>query len=511
LTLLAVTHNGFDGEIKINNTTKHVGSETDSYRNAVEAMLAAADGDTVVLAPGETLVGVKQNDGVTVVDSGHPSSLIEYVKNESGTNISKGKAVYVTGSGTYNRTVTLARADHPATSVTIGISLEEIANGDTGWIITRGPAIELDTSGFVDAGSFVYLSATDAGDMTSIAPTFPDYEIIVGTTMVVDATIGKISINPIADIQATTSNFFNGILREEFDFLVTSDGTDITGSLTDKYTSGSLTMMFSDGFTLLDVTDLSIQLIPGTDINPQQNFIYIPISTKLLTVNTSYPTGEHIKVANVILQSAATTVTDSALGNRNINDTLAGTDNQGHLTHMTSRMRKMPAHHDSGTEATLTGLPTNGYVQVTAGIVSQMHEQVFPAQSMPTDEIHIVNHDTTPYLSITDLKTLTLNALGDALLNSSFSLVLWAIANKSGEKSHIMLNLPTGGYSKNVPEDAVADAFNYSVYDIPNIFEGSAFLIARFTISSKSGSATVVRTPDAGTTVSPIAYCASSG
>ncbi|GAG86048.1 unnamed protein product, partial [marine sediment metagenome] len=64
-------------------------------------------------------------------------------------------------------------------------------------------------------------------------------------------------------------------------------------------------MVFSDGFTMLDCTPAcTIELTAGTVANPQANYIYIPISTKVLTVSTSeFPATEHIKVAYCYVQT----------------------------------------------------------------------------------------------------------------------------------------------------------------------------------------------------------------
>ena len=58
---------------------------------------------------------------------------------------------------------------------------------------------------------------------------------------------------------------------------------------------------------------------------------------------------------------------------------------------------------------------------------------------------------------------------------------MWGVCNKGGEPSHLMINLPTDSYNKNAPEQAEADASNYSVYSVPKQFQGVGFLIARFT------------------------------
>ena len=99
------------------------------------------------------------------------------------------------------------------------------------------------------------------------------------------------------------------------------------------------------------------------------------------------------------------------------------------------------------------------------------------------DDVHIVNHFVNQFLTVSNLNGQTSDALGVTLTNSSFSFVMWGIQNRAGCPSHLMINLPTGKYARLSPENAVSDAFNFSVYDIENKFQGFAFLIARFTFT----------------------------
>jgi len=116
----------------------------------------------------------------------------------------------------------------------------------------------------------------------------------------------------------------------------------------------------------------------------------------------------------------------------------------------------------------------------------QMHPQGFPATDTETgSDINVVNHSTTPYLAITNLNTQILTSLGASLNDKTFSFVLWGVANKTNEYSHLMLNLPVGTYKYNDGLKAVQDANNYSVYSIPQQFNGVGFLIARFTYRYK--------------------------
>ncbi|GAJ08425.1 unnamed protein product, partial [marine sediment metagenome] len=162
---------------------------------------------------------------------------------------------------------------------------------------------------------------------------------------------------------------------------------------------------------------------------------------------------------------------------------------QGHLSHVAERIRQIASAWDSGAEVSVTiGGGDEVWISNTSGVVYQMHRQTFPALDMETgDDIHVVNDDTEAYVTVTNLADITTDASGDSLVNSSFSVVIWGVANKSGEASHIMANMPLGTYSKNFPEYSVIDASANSVYTIPKSFQGVGFLMARLTFVNSGG------------------------
>ena len=147
----------------------------------------------------------------------------------------------------------------------------------------------------------------------------------------------------------------------------------------------------------------------------------------------------------------------------------------------TKTLRKENAKHDSGAAGTLTISGSDLWAAVTTGIISQLHDHIYPALDMQTgDDIHIVNNFAQPFVTESNLNTQTLDALGANLANSSFSFVLWGVQNRTGQTSHMMLNLPIGKYAKNDPDEAIADPLNKAIYSIPKNYVGRGFLIARF-------------------------------
>jgi hypothetical protein len=376
---------------------------------------------------------------------------------------------------------------------TLMVATMDIPPSGIGLATRFGRARGGDTSGFTP-GDGLFLSATASGELVDTRPAFPNYNISIGGVLVSDPEEGEIFVSITRDIFDTTLNFWNGSFRESIDFLVTSDGATVTGSLSPQNGHPDMTMMFSDGLSVLDTSPAAtITLTPGTDTNPQMNYVYVLKSTKVLTVSTSdWPTTEHIKVATVFLQSAATTAVNDALRNQNWNDHIQATDNDmGHMLHITEKLRQFEAQWLTGIEVSVTidtvPSPDAVYISTTAGKVFQLHRQIFPALDMETgDDIHIVNDFTVPYKTLTDLSDQTTLSDGSAIPNSKyFSIVIWGVQNKTGETCHLMCNMPSGTY--NSGDSAVSDALNYSVYEVPNDFQGVGFLIARVTFQNTSG------------------------
>ena len=158
----------------------------------------------------------------------------------------------------------------------------------------------------------------------------------------------------------------NGTFQETFDALVTSDGATVTMTLTNAGGDSFLTMQFSDAISQLDVSSSTIALTAGSDLSPTENFIYIPQSTKVLTKSVSdWPNEEHIKVSYFLVPSAGFVQSDESYVNQNWNDHLTSTDNQGHLTHMAERSRRMGAIYFSGVNPN----GTSGYLTLNGTTV----------------------------------------------------------------------------------------------------------------------------------------------
>ena len=88
------------------------------------------------------------------------------VRNASGSTITAGSAVYISGTSGNNQLITLADAD--TTNPAMGIVVSDISNNSNGVIVTNGEITGFDTSAF-SVNDTLYLSAT-AGELTNVRP-----------------------------------------------------------------------------------------------------------------------------------------------------------------------------------------------------------------------------------------------------------------------------------------------------------------------------------------------------
>lgn len=122
--------------------------------------------------------------------------LQQQARNSTGSTITKGSVVYISGATGQIGNITLAQANSYAASQVIGVANQDIPNNTNGWIVTQGTVTNFNTSGLTE-GANIYLSATTAGALTSTEPSTPNYAVHMGTCLYSNSVNGKIYINPI--------------------------------------------------------------------------------------------------------------------------------------------------------------------------------------------------------------------------------------------------------------------------------------------------------------------------
>jgi len=444
--------------------------------------------------------------------------------NDVGAQIDNGQVVHITSATGGKPDFTLAQANViTGAEGVIGVVTHDIGIGAEGLATSFGLVRDVDTSAF-GAGDTLWLDGVVAGGLVNAMPEFPNIPIIVGKCLVSDAVNGVILVNIVGTPKDIIYNNSNGTILESFDATVTSDGATITMSL-EQSGGGDLTMQFSDGLAVLDCTlpVCTIALTAGTVASPQQNYIYIPKSTKVLTKSTSdWPGTEHIKIAYLFVQTAAYVASDGPLINQNWNDHVAGTDLMGHMTHIGENIRRRGAVYFSGLDgAGGDDYSTSGAgsvtLQVGAGVVYQMHKQTIASKDTSgADDLHVINAHATDggaYLGTQNLYDITVDTQNVSLNNRYFNVVLIGVGNKSGEYAPLLVNIPNGSY--NTLSGAQNDTSGHDVLDIPrqfNIDSSTGFYICRLTFRKAGGTWVYQSTVDLrGTTPSSVSGGAAGG
>lgn len=122
-------------------------------------------------------VSLIDGDGDTTLQIGQEERIL--VHNNTGSTLTDGQVVYVTGSTGELPSVSLANASNESTSATtIGVVTESIANGADGFITTSGLIHGLNTLAFTE-GDLLWLGTT-AGTYTNTKPTSPNHLVLIG-------------------------------------------------------------------------------------------------------------------------------------------------------------------------------------------------------------------------------------------------------------------------------------------------------------------------------------------
>jgi len=127
-------------------------------------------------------------------------------RNTSGSSMTAGQVVKVSGSTGSRPEIALADADTDHTI--LGILQDAVANNGYGAVVIHGYVRNIDTSAFV-AGDELYLSQT-AGGLTTTIPTQPAYGIEVGQVITAHATQGIIYVNSHEHAVITISDAYFG-------------------------------------------------------------------------------------------------------------------------------------------------------------------------------------------------------------------------------------------------------------------------------------------------------------
>jgi len=138
-------------------------------------------------------VGIDQT-AITANSATNASVLRAYVKNSTGTTLTKGQVVYISGSDGANALISLSTASTEAgSSKTLGILAQTLTTGQHGYVIENGLLVDIDTSA-ATAGQAVWLGNTPGSFVFGSPPAEPSHSVYLGVVTRVQSNNGEILV-----------------------------------------------------------------------------------------------------------------------------------------------------------------------------------------------------------------------------------------------------------------------------------------------------------------------------
>ena len=149
--------------------------------------VASADGSVTVTTTSGAV-------DLSVAVAASTTNVICQVRNTTGTTLTKGTAVYISGATGQIPTVSKALATGDSTSAqTLGLMTADLANNSNGYVTVIGLITNLDTSAYTD-GAQLYLSGTTAGTLTATKTYAPTHLVYVAVVEHAHPTQGKLFV-----------------------------------------------------------------------------------------------------------------------------------------------------------------------------------------------------------------------------------------------------------------------------------------------------------------------------
>ena len=281
------------------------------------------------------------------------------------------------------------------------------------------------------------------------------------------------------------TQFYNGAIVETIYVQIYQNGANVELSI-EKEGGGDLTVRFGDESYVYDTTPPdTIQLPPGTDEVAIQYFVFLKLVGTTPTLDyltTGWPAYPFCPVVRCNVPSASGVGVFGVYKQHSYTDHLSDA-NTGHLQHINEKLRVNVTHYRGTVPSSVPAIglsDTDIFVSVTSGILSQLHLHNFPAISMPSDYVFVINDPTTLFNRVNNLNYITQDSEGVAL-KKYFTLVIWGVVSEHESDCKLFVNLPSGSY--NTLAQGVADDALYTDYSIPNEYRGVGFLIAALTLS----------------------------
>jgi hypothetical protein len=165
-----------------------------SYQTA-GTYVTSVVGTSPISATGTTAITVTIDQAALTAGAATTAEALRtYVKNATGSTITKGQVVYITGADGTNALIGLASASSEATSSkTLGIAANTMTNNAFGYVIENGQLSNIDTSA-ATAGSSVWLGNTPGSYVFNAPPAKPSNSVYLGVVTKANVSTGEILV-----------------------------------------------------------------------------------------------------------------------------------------------------------------------------------------------------------------------------------------------------------------------------------------------------------------------------
>lgn len=173
-------------------TTSHL--HTGTYQ-PFGTYVTSVSGTAPITSSGTTAITVGIDQTAITANSATNAEVIRtYVKNTSGSAMTKGQAVYVSGADGTNVTIQLSTASTEAgSSKTLGLLAQDLANNAFGYVIENGLLVGIDTSA-ATAGQTVWLGNTPGSRVYGAPPAEPSHSVYLGVVARSNVNNGEILV-----------------------------------------------------------------------------------------------------------------------------------------------------------------------------------------------------------------------------------------------------------------------------------------------------------------------------
>ena len=403
---------------------------------------------------GSLIQGLKGGNVTNVIGQ----QLHQRINNRTGATLTKGTAVYLSGSQGNRITVAKAIATSDPTSAnTFGIVAESINNNQSGYVITEGLITNINTSALVE-DSAVYLSPTVAGGLTSTKPQAPQHNVYIGVCVKSNAGSGELfvsvknglEITELHDVRITSlvdkaSLYYKsseGLWRDTTAALLVSDTAAMLTNYARKGTTGTVTSVGGtgtvNGITLTGTVTSSGNLTLGGTLSGVSLSSQVTGTLPIANGGTGATTAATARTALVVPSSATTISTSSPLsggGDLTANRTISIAQSSGSVNGFLSST-DWTTFNGKQNAITLTTTGTSGAATLTGATLN------IPQYAGGSGTV--TNISVTAPLTITNPTTTPLIQINAANGTSSAGVVT-TVAQQFGGAKTFNDNLTTNG------------------------------------------------------------------